>query len=59
MPKKSKTLAIKEVATKLNVSVRTVQNWIKKGLLTQISMHGKTVRIRRSEIHNLMQCEHL
>ena len=59
MTKKSKTLAIKEVATKLNVSDRTVQNWIKKGLLTQITIHGNTVRISRSEIHSLMQSEHL
>ena len=59
MPKKSKTLAIKEVADKLNVSVRTVQNWIKKRLITQITMHGNTVRIIRSEMHSLLQRENV
>lgn len=54
MPKKSKTISIEEVASKLNVTTRTVQNWITRGLITQTSVNDKSLRIRRFELHELL-----
>jgi len=54
MPKKSKTISIEEVASKLNVTTRTVQNWITRGLITQTLVKEKSLRIRRFEFHELL-----
>ena len=59
MAKKSKTLSLEEVASKLNVSTRTVQNWITRGLIPKSSIHEKSQRIGRFDLHSLLQRENL
>lgn len=54
MGKKSKTIAISKVVSNLNVSQRTVRNWIKKGLITTATGKGRSLRICRTELHNLL-----
>lgn len=43
-------MSMKEIATEMQVTVRTVQNWISRGRLRvlRLQRHG-AVRIRRSE----------
>jgi|GEM_PF-2515775 len=57
MGKKSKTIAISQVVSNLNVSQRTVRNWIKKGLITTATGKGRSLRISRTELYKLLSTQ--
>ena len=43
-------LKVKEVAERLNVTVRTVQSWIQLGRLTPIRLSPKVLRISEDDV---------
>lgn len=55
----SDLIRINVAAKMLTVSVRTVQRWIATGRLPAVRLSPKSVRVRRSDVENLIStsCE--
>ncbi len=49
------TFMIKQVASELQVSDRTVRNWIKQGKLKVVRLGHRTVRITQEELDRIKQ----
>lgn len=47
-------LTSKQVATKLQVTVRTIERWRKKGVIPAIKINSKTVRFKENAISHLL-----
>lgn len=52
------TLTVHQVASRLNVSARTVWGWIAEGKLAAIKMGKRTTRVRESSVSDFIRaCE--
>ncbi|PJW20312.1 excisionase [Geobacillus thermodenitrificans] len=49
-----KLYSVEDIAERLNVSSRTIYNWINQGKLKVLRLGGSTLRIAESELNNFV-----